>query len=41
MIDNEFSKYRSELNTNIVKTEYRSKKLIDIVNKYSDDFNGI
>ena len=41
MIDNEFTKYKSELNSNILKTEYHSKKLIDIVNKYSDDFNGI
>ena len=41
MIENEFNQYKSELNSNVLNTEYHSKKLNDVVINFSNDLNGI
>ena len=41
MINNEFNQYRSELNTNIINSEFNSKKIDEIISKFSLDLTEI
>jgi len=41
MINNEFNQYRNELNTNVINSEYNSKKLDEIISKFSNDLTEL